>query len=361
MIRGVNMSEKLISVIVPIYNVEKYLDECINSIVNQKYQNLEIILVNDGSTDGCMEICRRYALDKRIIIIDKKNEGLSKARQTGIDLCKGEYFCSIDPDDYISEYYISSMTNKIDEDKADICVCERIDFNEKYKRDIPIYEYKLNPKKINRVDIISEYKFLCDLYVMSDSWNKLYRTDFVRNSGIRFNLNNKYNGTDYLFNHLLILHQPKISIVYEKLYFHRLVEGSRVRRKNKPLQEGFGIIMSQICAEVKVLNYSHEIDVQLSLVYLGLQKQVISAINDDNKSIMQKKLKLQEYLNEHKNQISRFERICLYDINRKNVSIMERLLLQEDLYYLLLYFLFFNIIRSFYRMIKPLIVLKRIK
>lgn len=91
---------KKISIIIPIYNVEKYLKRCIDSIVNQTYKNTEIILVNDGSPDNCGEICDEYAkIDSRIKVIHKENGGLSSARNAGIDISSGEYIMFVDSDD----------------------------------------------------------------------------------------------------------------------------------------------------------------------------------------------------------------------------------------------------------------------
>ena len=115
--------EELISVVVPVYNVEKYIDKCINSIINQTYKNLEIILVDDGSPDNCGNICDEYAKkDNRIIVIHKENGGLSDARNTGIEVSKGKYITFIDSDDYISDNYVSFLYNLIIEYKADISI-----------------------------------------------------------------------------------------------------------------------------------------------------------------------------------------------------------------------------------------------
>lgn len=96
------MNDPLISVIVPVYKVEKYLDECVESIVNQTYRNLEIILVDDGSPDNCPQMCDDWAKrDARIRVIHKENGGLSSARNAGLDVCTGEYISFIDSDDWL--------------------------------------------------------------------------------------------------------------------------------------------------------------------------------------------------------------------------------------------------------------------
>ena len=100
----------LISIIIPIYNVEKYMEKCLNSVVNQTYNNIEIILIDDGSKDKSREICDNYAKkDNRIKVVHKENNGVSSARNTGIDMSKGKYITFIDSDDYIDTDYIETL------------------------------------------------------------------------------------------------------------------------------------------------------------------------------------------------------------------------------------------------------------
>ena len=102
----------LISVLVPIYNVSEFLDNCIRSIINQSYKNLEILLLDDGSTDNSGEICDKYSeRDSRIRVIHKKNEGLSATRNCGIANCKGDFFCIVDGDDSVHPDYVSLFIN----------------------------------------------------------------------------------------------------------------------------------------------------------------------------------------------------------------------------------------------------------
>lgn len=117
----------LVSVIVPVYNVENYLGRCLDSIVGQTYQNLEIILVDDGSTDRSGEICRRYAaMDPRIQLVVQENRGPSAARNTGLDCMTGEYVTFVDSDDYISRYFIEILFSKLQEFKVEIVTCDYI-------------------------------------------------------------------------------------------------------------------------------------------------------------------------------------------------------------------------------------------
>ena len=116
----------LISIIVPVYNVEEYLDKCVESIVNQTYKNIEVILVDDGSPDNCPKMCDDWAKkDKRIKVIHKKNGGLSDARNKGIDESKGEYLSFVDSDDYITDNYVELLYNIISKEHADISMAKQ--------------------------------------------------------------------------------------------------------------------------------------------------------------------------------------------------------------------------------------------
>lgn len=115
--------EPLISVIVPIYNVKAYLDRCVESLRGQSYKDLEILLVDDGSTDGCGKVCDRYAAqDPRITVIHKKNGGLSDARNAALDVAQGEYYAFVDGDDWVSPYYVENLHRALRKADADMAV-----------------------------------------------------------------------------------------------------------------------------------------------------------------------------------------------------------------------------------------------
>ncbi len=118
------ISHPLISIIVPVYNVEKYLQECLDSVLAQTYKNLEIILIDDGSTDNCPQICDDYAAkDKRIKVIHQKNQGVSAARNAGLKMAKGEYIGFVDSDDYIKPDMYEYLYQLISKDNADMAMC----------------------------------------------------------------------------------------------------------------------------------------------------------------------------------------------------------------------------------------------
>ena len=114
----------MISIIIPVYNVKLYLDNCIQSVIQQSYTDFECILVDDGSTDGSSEICDQWAeKDNRIIIVHQPNGGVSSARNKGLEQAKGEYICFIDSDDWVDVDYLSAMINNLKEKETDLIIC----------------------------------------------------------------------------------------------------------------------------------------------------------------------------------------------------------------------------------------------
>ena len=179
--------ENLISVIVPIYNVAPYLHECIDSIINQTYKNLEIILVDDGSSDGSEKICDEYAKnDNRIIVIHQQNKGLVCARKAGLKIATGEYIAYVDGDDWIEIQMYEYLLNKILEMDADFIDsgCIKQDKDKKIS-----YLPKRESSKIINLDIDIRYKIIKNLLIdnISDSyyitpsiWAKLIKKNILK-------------------------------------------------------------------------------------------------------------------------------------------------------------------------------------
>lgn len=171
-----NGSDPLITVVLPIYNVAKWLDTCIQSIVKQTYRNLQIILVDDGSTDESPTICERWAAkDNRINVVHQQNAGLSAARNTGLRLRKGEYVCFVDSDDYVEHDYVQRMLDTALAEQADMVVCNVRKEDE--NGDTPAEE--ADPGFETKTLTSRQYM----IYAMQSSWkhivawNKLYRSE----------------------------------------------------------------------------------------------------------------------------------------------------------------------------------------
>lgn len=166
----------LISIIVPIYNVDRYLEKCIESLKNQTYKNLEIILINDGSTDNSEQICRKEEKqDNRIVFINKKNGGAASAKNEGLKIAKGDYITFVDSDDFIEADMIEYMVNTIKKYNSDIVQCS---FTNLYK-DTEKFTYdKIVEQKISSKDFLELFLTKWDSSLF---WNKLFKREVIEN------------------------------------------------------------------------------------------------------------------------------------------------------------------------------------
>ena len=225
--------KELISVIIPIYMVEKYLNKCIDSVINQTYKNLEIILVNDGSKDNCKKICEEYAKkDSRIKIINKSNGGLSDARNKGLEVSNGKYIGFVDSDDYISKDMYKNLYENIIKYDADIAICEYIEVNENGEN------IKENKKIIeNGVKIYSReeamYKLLEDNEITNHVWNKLYKSSLFKD--IEFPKGLKFEDIAVMYK--LIDKANRVVHISEILYFYVQRDGSILNMRTEDLIE----------------------------------------------------------------------------------------------------------------------------
>ena len=212
------MDHPLISVVIPIYNVEYYLNECINSILNQTYNNLEIILVDDGSTDNSGNIAEHYASkDQRIKLIHKQKGGLSDARNTGIDIANGSFITFVDSDDALCPDTIEYLHNLLVDSDADISCCQRIQVNE--DSNISITQNRHKPKQSF---ILSTEKALISQFVDTVAWGKLYKIELFSN--VRYPLGRLHED---VFTTYKLLAQCKVIVVGEQpKYMYRLRNNS---------------------------------------------------------------------------------------------------------------------------------------
>ena len=168
----------LVSIIVPIYKVENYLEKCLESIITQTYKNLQIILIDDGSPDGCGKICDEYAIkDSRIIVIHQKNKGLSAARNAGFEKVKGKYIGFVDSDDYIAEDMYESLVNAIEKYDTDISMCSyyKVDNNVVAKAEFPEIKDRIYSKNEALKELLLDHK------IQNYVWNKLYKKELFTN------------------------------------------------------------------------------------------------------------------------------------------------------------------------------------
>lgn len=220
----------LISVIVPVYKVEKYLTKCIDSIINQTYKNLQIILVDDGSPDNCGKICDSYAKkDKRIRVIHKKNGGLSDARNAGIESAKGEYLAFIDSDDYIAPDMLEKLHKALTDADADMSICSF-----KYIwEDASMTDEELNNSSPIKNEVLYGRDILCNK--MNDkggwywvvAWNKLYRKELFNDVCYP---NNKIHEDEFVI-HKILFKCDKVVCIEDMLYYYFQRQSSIMNEK----------------------------------------------------------------------------------------------------------------------------------
>lgn len=205
-----------ISVVIPVYNSEQYLAECLDSVVSQSYGDISIILTDDGSSDSSGKICDDYAAkDHRIRVIHTENHGVSEARNTGIAESDGDYLCFIDSDDYVAPDYIEYLLKLITDDKADISVCQRMNSRSKIKENKVLTDNK---------SCMSA--FVKTAEIDSVVWGKLYKKSLF--DGISFPAGKRYEDEFTIYK--LIAGADRISVGCGSKYYYRKNENSFMNR-----------------------------------------------------------------------------------------------------------------------------------
>lgn len=211
----------MLSVVVPVYNVENYLERCLESIINQTYKDLEIILVNDGSTDSSQKICEKYVeKDFRVKLINKKNGGLSSARNLGLEISKGDYIAFIDSDDYIDFEMYEKMMRKLLEKNADLVMCD-------VKVEFPTHNKIIETSDFLDVDIQLEKKHILKIY--PTAWNKIYKKEIFIKNKIRFPEGLYYEDAEVNFKILTLIN--KITRV-PNAYYHYVQRAGSITKSN---------------------------------------------------------------------------------------------------------------------------------
>lgn len=205
----------IVSVIIPVYNPGLVLKRCLKSVIDQSYQSLEIIIVNDGSTDGSDEICRSYTeIDKRIKYICQPNTGVSASRNKGLAIAKGKYICFIDSDDYVDSDYVSSMVDEIKRTAADIVIQGlKVFVNNKLSKE------ERFESKFSYVDGLSDELF-DKIFYFAGPYCKLFKSSIIRDFGISFPTDMSY-GEDALFYYQYLEHCRSIRLIPNTSYCYQ--------------------------------------------------------------------------------------------------------------------------------------------
>lgn len=235
----------LISVIIPVYNVEKYLRECLDSVINQTFNDIEIICVNDGSTDASREILEEYKQkDNRIIIIDKVNGGLSSARNAGMAAASGEFIAFIDSDDIVDITMLEKLYKNITSLNTDIAFCA-VELYDESKADVAPREKYFS---LEYFDKSFDYRafsykdtlpFICDVCVTA--WNKLYRHSFLKKCNAYFPHGYIFEDGPFFFS--IFFKTKKVSLIRDFLYTYRINrKGSIIAKAGRQVIDIIGVV-----------------------------------------------------------------------------------------------------------------------
>ena len=286
---------KTISVVIPVYNVEKYLSECLDSVINQTYKKLQIILVDDGSTDFSGKICDVYAeKDNRITVVHQKNAGAGAAKNTGLELIDGDYFSIIDSDDYIELDMYEKMVNSLEKYNADIvqCLFRNVFVNDSFDRK---YKIKGNyPKVLTSKSFLKEYLYDWKYAIF---WNKLFKKSLLQN--IKFPVGRKID--DEFFTYKLVCNAKKVVNIDNILYNYRMRKTSVMNENDTDR-----LIYDRIDCFVERYNY-------VSDIYPSLDKKYLTKLYDSllyYKTQVNNTEKLEKYISKiQKPKINKIDKI----------------------------------------------------
>ena len=283
------MKNELISIIVPVYKVEKYLERCVKSIQKQTYTNLEIILVDDGSPDRCGQLCDEFAkLDKRIKVYHKENGGISDARNYGIDKATGEYIGFVDSDDYIHESMYEKLYEAIKKSGTMISECG---LTRVYKNTLrPHYEGKDYFLVLDKQEYLKE--FLENRKVYGSVWCKLIHRDIAKK--IKFSVGMIYE--DALYNLELIKNVDKFTLISDSYYYYYIREDSYTTKPFNNRSMDYIDVIEKI-SEYTLVNFpefKEQLLTRVAFAYVSIFNQLIEVDNYKNKKeykILKNKLK----------------------------------------------------------------------
>lgn len=237
--------DNLISIIVPVYNVEDYIKQCLDSILLQTYTNFEVIVVDDGSTDSSSEICDDFAKkDKRFNVIHKENGGVSKARNIALDNVNGSYVVFVDSDDVLPKDALKKMIDETIATNSEVSVLGWYDFKDEDKK---IFECKKNKIILENENVLKS--FLNDQYFTSVIWGKIYKSEIINNN--RFD-ENIVIAEDFDFLYKVLKKVNRLSVnTFEIAYKYRVRETSAMRKKYNDKFENEVTLCEKVLLEIQ--------------------------------------------------------------------------------------------------------------
>nr|WP_300094774.1 glycosyltransferase [Sedimentibacter sp.] len=336
----------LISIVIPVYNVEKYLSRCLESILSQSLKEIEIIVVNDGSTDHSLEICRYYQKrDSRIVIIDKQNEGVSVARNTGINYSSGKYIGFVDPDDWIEKNMYENMYNTIEKFKCSIAFCN---YSKDSKLGSTIKTLKINKDLLGKLDIINELIAnivgIEDIFpkyynVMGCVWRCLYKKDFIDEFGLRFTPGISIM-EDLLFNVQALIYCDRACIDHGVYYHYMKNKSSSLHKYNEKMWQDQVVVHNMLEEIIEDADLSEYMRNRLDSRYIAMAACAIgNEIYLNNSARLNDRMKAAKYIINDKKLKEVLQRAKLYnfenlkDLRSREEAEKERVVIRNLLFY----------------------------
>jgi len=229
----------MVSIVIPVYNCEQYIEKCVASVLNQTCKNFELIIVNDASTDQTLKILKQLSIsDKRINIINNRcQQGVSASRNIGLKAAEGEYLLFIDADDYVADNMLEILVNTMKNNQSDVVVCNHYEIygNEKILRDTAIAQG--NYQKAIKKTFLAKYYERNNAGLFS-SCNKMYSVKFIKDNNLWFDEERK-RAEDYWFNVYVYIHAKSITVIKDALYYYVRNSASAMSRYRKDDYEKF--------------------------------------------------------------------------------------------------------------------------
>ncbi len=326
-----------VSIILPVYNAEKTVKKTIESIMTQEFKNYELIIINDGSTDNTLNICREYSMHEKVKIINIENSGPSNARNVGIRECVGRYIMFIDSDDIYTHNMVSIMYNLIEDKKCELVCCNYSNIS----KEKIINNNNITEHLYQKNELFEGIEQMINKKVFNIIWNKIYKTDIIKSNNIYFDKNIEL-GEDYCFN---IDYFEKINSLYvtnQFLYLYRIMANSICTKFREDM---FQLKYTNIKHNEEMYIRKHYNVDSLADKYIDCFKSTLLSLKTDkNFSYIIKKNKIKEYNDVVINELSKRKK---YKLSKEN-SILK-------------FFIFRKYINILYLYISLKMQLKRIK
>lgn len=278
-----------VSIIVPVYNVEKYLEECVESLRNQTLQNIEIILVDDESPDNCPAMCDSYAeKDKRIKVVHKKNGGLGFARNSGLEVATGEYVAFTDSDDYEEPETYESLAKIADVGNYDVVYYS---FSNRYISSIGerTYEGTEQLRELILNIIANPPEGVLDRDMQVSSCLGLYRRDILEKNGVRFHSERELISEDLIFNIDVLDKAQKIDVTNHKFYFYRTTSNSLTLKVRKDRHEKNKLFYQYLNKRLEDMGFGEDGWMRSTRLYFGYTRSTIFQICKSNLNYKEKR------------------------------------------------------------------------